>query len=50
MKDNRTLDWLYIMGMMESIELIDSGRLDLYNEYNRVLEVRKIILSDFKRS
>lgn len=48
--NNRILDWLYIMGMMESIELIDSGRLALYNEYDSVLEIRKIILSDFKRS
>lgn len=45
---NRTLDWLYLMGMLESIELIDADRLALYNEYDRVLNVREVILSDFK--
>ena len=50
MNNNRTLDWLYLMGMMESIELIDSKRLDLYNTYNRLLKVRDILLRDFKIS
>ena len=48
MKNNRTLDWMYLMGMLDSIELIDSDRLDLYNTYNRVLKIREIILDDFK--
>ena len=49
MKNNRILDWLYLMGMMESIELIDSDRLDLYDEYNQLFKIKEIIWSDFRK-
>lgn len=47
MKHERLVDWLYIMGMRDSVEVIDSDRHLLYSEYGRYLNIRNVLLSDF---
>jgi len=48
MKHNaRQLDWLYIMGMEESVGIIDSRRQLVYIEFRSYLHVRNILLTDF---
>lgn len=47
MKHERLVDWLCIMGMQDSAEIIDSDRCLLYAEYGKYLNIRNVLLSDF---
>lgn len=47
MIDNRKLDWMYLLGLHDTVTFIDTDRTDVYNSLDRYLKVREILLSDF---
>jgi hypothetical protein len=46
MKNNDYLDWLYLMGMHDTIEIIDEVRFAFYNSISRVLDINAIIINE----
>ena len=47
--NNRYLDWLYIMGLHDTLAFINNQRYFLYNNVDKDINVKKVILYDFSK-
>jgi len=45
--DNRHLDWLYLMGLHDTLDIINNPRLVLYTNCEQMLNVKKLIIYGF---
>ena len=46
-KNNEYLDWLYVMGLKNTIELLDEQRAEFYTTTNTHLDLTGYILATF---
>lgn len=45
---NNNIDWCIVMGLHETVKIIDSARLDWYNVCDNYIAVRQIVITDLK--
>jgi hypothetical protein len=43
---NNNIDWCIVMGLHETVKIIDGARLDWYNTCDSYIDVRQIVLQE----
>lgn len=46
--NNKHIDWCILMGLHETVKIIDSPRLEWYNKCDIYIDVRQAILLDLR--